>query len=671
MPGFGFGFGPRAATRRKPPADGYVLVAWPSAAWNGTAGSGFATVPSDPVRTTAKPAMRLIVPPNQPYTDQLLVGVFAGANDRGSLINTLGLEKVTVHYEGFSVDITAPVFRTFPDANGNPVTYFGWWISLRHDGRNGHANLYFEAVPRDPTMQRRVMGPYLFSPQAALHDYTVSVAPSLPMVAGSRYPTPAAAIAYLRSVAANNPLMLLAETATYKDWNGTTTYAGKGWLTVQAPAGVTATIAYSGYGGGLFRTKYDGMHFKGQNVIFDMRYIGEINTEKESTGRDHWLDGVRFTNSAGMGNRLWQKRGRPATDQVRSEAYFTECRIEYLSDPVRGCNLARGCTVEYGWSDIMSGCRFAYNTTFARCDNTFVRTEIDAMTVRYTGPGTTATIEISLRPIQDNRVFTVKVDGVSIGTFTVRSTEAGYLAGTNYEIRNVVDWLNSLPGITATLIDDRYGAVWLGKRGVGDAATPATDIKSAPLTMTTRLQTHGDLYAAEGVFENVILVGNRSFNCDLQVLVGGAGGAGTRDWLVLNNGFQHNTSEYFQLLQSQSHVVLAHNSFPTYQLALRTDLAYVPDSYCLVANNVFNRIGGDSTNYGFFKNNHSIQAGTQDAAPGTTIGGTVTTVCMDAVNGNFAPGPLLLVNPKLPVVSFDVSRRLRGPQDAVGAVSTI
>ena len=66
---------------------------WPAQGWTGTAGSGFASAPTDPVRLTAKPAMRLIVPPNQAYTDSVLVGVSAFANDGGSMLENLGIRR--------------------------------------------------------------------------------------------------------------------------------------------------------------------------------------------------------------------------------------------------------------------------------------------------------------------------------------------------------------------------------------------------------------------------------------------------------------------------------------------------------------------------------------------------------------------------------------------------
>lgn len=166
----------------------------PSANWNGFAGSGFGYLPSDPLRQTAKPAMRLIVPPNQAYTDSLLVGVSAFANDGGTLIKNLGINSIIVYFEGNKIEITNPSYETITAENGAQVSYLGWWFRLKHDGRNGEANLFIEAVPGDRSMQNRVLGPYLFLPSSSLYDLELSVAPSLPEVSGSRYSSIRAAL---------------------------------------------------------------------------------------------------------------------------------------------------------------------------------------------------------------------------------------------------------------------------------------------------------------------------------------------------------------------------------------------------------------------------------------------------------------------------------------------
>ena len=105
---------------------------WPGPIWTGVAGSGFSQAPLDPARQTAKAAMRLIVPSNQAYTDSLLVGVAAFANNNGSMLERCGIKAVYIYYEGNNIEISEPSYQSFNDANGSPVSYLGWWDRLKH-----------------------------------------------------------------------------------------------------------------------------------------------------------------------------------------------------------------------------------------------------------------------------------------------------------------------------------------------------------------------------------------------------------------------------------------------------------------------------------------------------------------------------------------------------------
>lgn len=247
---------------------------------DGVAGTGFASVPADPVRTTAKPAMRLLVPPNQYFTNNLLVGVLAMANDGGSLIDNLGLAKVVLHYEGTQVEILRPSFQTFADANGKPVTYFGWWCRLQHNGVNGHAHVYVEAFPKNPAMQRRVLGPYQFSPQPALHDREFEVAATPAQITGQRYKTLAAVKAYLDTLAVGvrpqNPRITITEGGNYEWAQQGSGYSLEGYLTVEAIAPVTITTPTRAQ---FMRPRIDGIHFKGSNITIDLFNYTQIYTK--------------------------------------------------------------------------------------------------------------------------------------------------------------------------------------------------------------------------------------------------------------------------------------------------------------------------------------------------------------------------------------------------------
>jgi hypothetical protein len=383
---FGFGFGHINRTANFWPQ--FLPIIEPGTDWNGTAGSGFAFAPTDPTRATAKPACRLMVPPNQYFTDRLLVGVQAGANNQGTLGATWGLEKVSFHFEGNVVDVTSPTWQTFTDANGVPVTYFGWWCWLKKPAATaGHANLYIEAVPLDGTMQNRVIGPYQFSPVATLHDYQLTIAPSLSEVTGERYQNPVAAMNYLRIQAAQNPRIHFVE-----DWTGNTNglvinydIGGAGWLTITAEPGVTATwemptspdVEFNNTNLRL-QTRYTRICYRGSNIVFDMKNVSNYTVTGAATGR--WFDGCTFTTSDPAGARALV-RGRPRSGApfATSGFWFTEVFMEYLGDPLNGAALARGCVAREGYRDAMAAIACSVGTRIEEHDSSFWLTDKPAM----------------------------------------------------------------------------------------------------------------------------------------------------------------------------------------------------------------------------------------------------------------------------------------------------
>ncbi|TNE29434.1 MAG: hypothetical protein EP350_09785, partial [Alphaproteobacteria bacterium] len=354
MAGFGFGMGFRVAHARKP--NGRTVetaLLTPAAGWTGVAGSGFSAAPVDPVRTTAKPAMRLLVLPNQFFSNELLVGVYAAANNGGSLYANMGLSHVTVHYEGASHDITAPSLATFNDANGNPVTYYGWWIKLQKPaGVSGEAHVYFEAVPADPAMQHRVIGPYSFFPHAVfpatgtLHDYELEIAPTPAEIAGQRYKSFTNALNYLRteslSVTVWNPRLTCTEGGTIDLTASSNAAAIKGWVTIEASQPITFAKADALRDtDATFRPRLASFLFRGASITFDTSNATQFYTEVNERAA---FDGVKITNSRGR-TALWRKGVPNMNRWVRESSYFTECVLENIRDICSNAQLARGCSL--------------------------------------------------------------------------------------------------------------------------------------------------------------------------------------------------------------------------------------------------------------------------------------------------------------------------------------
>ncbi len=694
MAGFGFGLGFRIAhARRSKSRAAQIPLIAPSASWTGTAGSGFATTPVDPVRSTAKPAMRLLVLPNQFFSDELLVGVYAGANNAGSLYTNMGLSHVTVHYEGASYDIAAPSVATFNDVNGYQVTYFGWWAKLQKPaGISGEAHVYFEAVPADSAMQHRVIGPVTFFPHApfpttgTLHDYELEIAPSQPEIAGQRYQTFTNALNYLRN-----------ESLVQTVWNPRLTCTGggtidltasfysltmKGWTTVEASQPITFaksdTVRHTD---ATFRPKLGSFRFRGSNITFDTSNTIQFYTEANDRAA---FEGVKITNSRGR-SALWRKGPPNMSRWVRENSYFSECTLEYTKDICANAQLVRDCILTGILNDSFEDALCVIGNRLDTLNNDPWAVDVPAMTVQYIGAGATATLELSGYSDASSRTFTAKVDGATVGTFTVNSSLAAFNANTNYTVQNVADWLNGLAAWSATVLDDTRRATGLSTLGNRGAAFAATDVKTAQITLATHFDLHSDLYGNNvgGAGENVVVADNQAINLRSQAIFISAFSPAPKDFLIVNNALSNsldnptgeidNANIYSQMgAAAHSHVVMMHNSLPTQGQILRTDLAYNPDGYCLIANNSVRSIqwAGSPDGDLVIANNH-LHGGNSapSGASGTSSGGDHATLYANAAAGDFSPTGQLRTEAKPSALRYDMTHKKRGANAPAGAVA--
>ncbi|KPF94000.1 hypothetical protein IP81_00565 [Novosphingobium sp. AAP83] len=666
-----FSFGFRAQRLRAGQSSARLPSLVPGAAWTGLANSGFSALPADPVRTTAKPILRLMVVPSQHFTERIVIGVMAGANNSGSLIENMGLEMVRVHYEGRSADITAPSFQKIVDANGQEREYFGWWAELVNDGRYGHAHIYFEAIPLDSTMQRRVIGPFRFSPQRVLHDHTIEIAPSLPIVAGKRYQSITDALRWLRQQTAQNPLVTITELGTYSiDDTGGSNAGGSGYYTITASAPVTITRNDEA----SLRARIDGLCLRGANITLDSART--LRIFHEGLGNQHWFDGVRVINSNGRYS-LWRKGQRPVSVFFGGRAYITECTISALSYGVTAATLARGNTLASGYNDGATNAVCVVHNRFDDLDsNEGWKVNVPALSVVYTGPESVATIAISGGNENDGRVVTVTW-GAQSASFVLRNTSAAFIAGTNYNVANVVDWLNGLGvGFAATLLDDTRRATALSIDGNRGSAVAPTNVKDTPQTLVTYFDLHTDWYQQNPAStgepnENYAIAFNTVTNFAGQVLFLSAS-TPALDFLVFNNAFhtKPDVTNYSQFGRSvHSHVVIVHNTWSNQRLLLRVDQGYNPDSYCMLTNNML----ADMFWYGvpdgglLISKNHLLEgASGQGLGSFISQGGNSESNLASGTAGDFTPSGSLASNRKEAVVAFDRTGRRRSASDAAG-----
>ncbi len=645
----------------------------PSAEWDGIAGSGFTAIPSDPVRITAKPVCRLLVPDEEVFTSELAVGVMAAANYEHTLFDNLGMEKVVFHFEGNSVEIASPSYRTIRCADNTTRTYFGWWAVLQKApgiaGFGHRAHLYVEAVPKDPSMQRRITGPHVFRPQDHLHDHEVEVAPSRPLREGISYPSVGEALDYFRTVEAVSPRVTIVEPGEY-DFQSSFVYASAsaGRCLVEATAPVTIAKR-SEQEKGLLRCRYPGLHFRGPNITIDTRWIGQLWMYEN--GPQPRYDGVSFINTGGRGE-YWNGGPNVSDQTSRGAGWFTECTFDNVRNPCRGESLIRGCSFSETLWDLWTASHCVVDCVANDHDTADFNDELDALRVSYSGPGA-ATIEISSRADDKNRVVTLRVNGSAMYTLALERDDVQKFG---FSIQDVADWLNGVePGTTGGLVADWHAAVLDGSRratalspaGSNGTSFPAVAVSSSPLTIVTRFDMHADGYQAMAE-ENVVVWGNIATDIAGQSFFMGDR-AKYSDYLVANNAFANrepNGNGLSQITKPASHVIMVHNSWSAQPVLLRNTL----DAYSLISNNVAPGLsfGGGSAPAGVVVKNHIMAGGSGIGDSGESIGGDARTLFVDAENGDFTPTGELLSNVTSPALKHASSNAMRQISSAKGAV---
>ncbi|MEO1324839.1 MAG: hypothetical protein AAFV59_17750, partial [Pseudomonadota bacterium] len=643
----------------------------PSSDWDGSPSSGFDSVPTDPVRTTAKPVCRLLTPPRQAVKIANVIGVFAAANDNGSLRTNLGISHVDFHCEGNVVRVDAPTFRTFERADGSTYQVLGWWVTLsRPATKSGTANVYIEAVPNDPSMQPRVTGPFSFIMASTEFDYDVTVAAT----GGADFLTMKDAFTHLRVQNAQHPRVRILEAGEYELGNAQG-HSPAGWCRIEASAPVTFLQAPPEIEGDFtrFRPGMDSLHFKGSEITID--FAETLEFYSELANGEHWLDGIQIIQSRGREN-LWRKRPRNIIPALfRNGAWFTDCNVSDVNDAFDKAPLVCGCRTSSTWADLAQDARCFVANEVQDHSSAFYYTNVDAMSIDYTGSGT-PTVSIRNAP----RSLILRVDGTDIGSFTFDGSEQAFIEDTNYRVASAVDWVNSQAGWSATLLDDTRFGPSLSPPGTTNG-NAAEDI-AVPATLPTHFDIHSDIYQLPILpefRENMVFAFNRFWQIDAQnIFIQDQ--PGVLDSVVIANALYNNLGTLDEGLQSDlggmiSHGVFAHNTMATQRARIPAD-GQGGDAYSLIANNVILRMtvrNGDPIPPSLtVKDNHVMQGvGLPQGIDGTSSGGDSSNLFLDAINGDFTPNGELLANAAPPSLAFDLLADEFPTASSKGAIAAV
>tara|TARA_R110000868_G_scaffold392681_1_gene663449 strand:+ start:562 stop:2604 length:2043 start_codon:yes stop_codon:yes gene_type:complete len=487
----------------------------PSATWNGTAGTGFSVAPSDPVRTTAKPFLRQLFVENEVFVSDYTVVFDAHAKD--------GISKVRVHCEGNYIDVTAPSWVPYADANGAARLMYGYAATLNKAAfdaitASGTANIYAEAFPVDGTMQNRVIGPFAVHNRASLYAGTRTVG------SGGDHATVQAALNWIttNSPSARNYRIQIITTAEYDlSASVTTTYnSATQWVTIEAAGGVTATMT-AGATRTDARLKYDGTRFKGSGIVFDLARINSIVMESTGNGL-LWLDGCSVVQTGGkfaVFDGIF-----PLTYWIRmntgsgSRFYSTDCAATGgIYNGFSNHQLVRNCSIDDVSGDAFQNNRCVHGVSMAKLSPTGVgglRTHVNAVNVTYTGGGVPK-IAITNGPNVSvgagTRSLQCYVDGATVGTALTITNPSYSAAGSGYTTwAAVAAHIDALADFAAT-VDGAAGtrrASSASKSGLGATETMANGtgreltFTTGSATITSIFDVHGDGTQYFGNWEN-------------------------------------------------------------------------------------------------------------------------------------------------------------------------
>ena len=642
----------------------------PGEGWDGSIDSGFASgepAPVDPARTSAKPAARFLMPPAQTFTDESLVVVQAWALNGNTLIG--GVDKVVFNYEGSELEVDEPGFHFYTDANGNSVSVYGYAIKMKKpSGTEGEARLYAEVVPKDSSMQNRVIEMNSF-PKDSQYEVEVTVDPDQPEVESVNYQSITRALrAAVVNGGSDSVRITVMKTGDYDiDRPDNLTYQTDSYIVIEAAEGVTCTIKrpVADFATNSMRPRIGALWFKGENIVFDFATWTEMY--KESTGNQTVLDGVTITNSNGRDSLFLGGTFPGSQWRFRGAAYFLECSASETQDTFRNGLVVRNCTSTRLSGDIFSGARCVVGSSSDDFSSQYFRTPEDAFTIEYTGSAATGTVTLT-KGSDDatGREFRLIENGSTVATYTIWQSRT---------IQQIIDFVNSQADWTATAAvpASQRRATALTAQG-----TPAfgsfsnADAKTAPLQMIAAFDLHEDLYASGGgVQENLIFSDSLGYNVEGAQMFHLKDATDVDDAVFVNNAVHPSgdTLDFSNLQARFSHFVFAHNSVARQTFRMFTGSGRDFDTRCAIINNAMQAItwNGSPDSDLIIDRNHTVTAA-PSGATNHTIGGSTSSLWVDVENGDFTPAGELLTNLKTPKAKFDLNDNQRSDPDAAGAI---
>jgi hypothetical protein len=460
----------------------------PSAQWgvSGVAGSGFnggnPAPPVDPTRTGPKVRARLLTVPYQTVIGGLLIAIAASAKG--------GIGAVNMWAEGTVSGTNTKVTVPYLDSNAVKKLRRGCYAFMFDYAATmalnvtGSVQFYVEVIPKDPTILKRVLGPYLVHARAPgvgaglQYDTSLTLTPSQPQT-GTNYQTLQAAALFCKNNGKIRPLITVTENCNLDfttPLSSAFTSVGT-WATLTHAPGVVANIVTTGFT--TARLKYGGMRYSGAGIIFKPDQFTQLYAEDND---NVWLDGCQFV-GVGPYAMFGNTRTVPQVSLLRNATvnaptwWCTDVNLSDYYNGFSGCELVLNCTLSRMAGDALQNSRCIHGCTVDSMTTGPLRDPAANPSLQITnGTGVAVTIAATNAANSSTRVITVTVGGTP-NTFNVDQSTGG----ANWRFQNFADFLTGLGvGLVPVVLSDAMRLVYMQMAGTASAPTAAFNGGSLP-----------------------------------------------------------------------------------------------------------------------------------------------------------------------------------------------
>lgn len=687
----------------------------PGAGWTGAIESG--EVPPAPAALVNAPSGWLVVPHNQRFASDLVIGVRAEAPGG----TPSGIASVTCHCEGSTTVQSTRQTYYFNDGAGRPVSYMAHWFTLdvsaflaQVPSRPGTGywaiNVWFEITANDGSMQvLQIGGPastspdnfqnvFRFYPDNSQYDGSLltvaasgfgDVGTSFESVSYSgvaaNHTTITAALNAHSTASRLAPRILVIGTGDYTaEPTGATYNGGKGFCTVTHSSGVQARIGKADVAAWTANKNwspgYGGVHWLGSGIQWDFKYYGGMNFAGQSV-LPYWFDcniaGAGLVNGLSTYNlqtHVWWDRtvGGPAlctapnqvtpTRALRSH-WVTECTTDYVS--TQGAMIVRGGLQSAMFLDLHDHCTLLLGArNFDSTAKNFQAT-IASLDAIYSGAGAVATMSVA------GNVLRLTVDGVNTDSPSALST---------YTMTTLAAWISTQTSWTGSVNAAVTPGDFMTDRSPVYLSA-SVNCKGVTGTLSTSIQVHLDYFQIQGSAGfgeiNCTIADCMVFNADTM-----------QPWFVDGNCTSLNYVNVYIESNFTNVNVVAGQWGPWNYKATNLSSCSVPlnalspvayagtyDAYCKIKNNVWagqTATGTPATNPEL-KNNHwagsaySLFPATRSGDTGGVGTSAFATLYPHFASYNTSPADVLLTNLATPNDPYDAIGATRQTTDAKGA----